>query len=256
MAESYRLNHFGFLKVSGTDAVKFMQGYTTCDVPTLDETSVQLGAMCNIQGRMVNSFLVIRQGDDLIFRMDRTLIEKTMAFLGKYIVFSKAELQDISASLFCYGSLTSAITQGVEQHKDGFTVNLGHRCEHWCYAPIPDAAEDPAPYIDQEISDGICWVDGPSSETHLPQLFNYHADGGIDFAKGCYLGQEIVARMHYRGQLKRRLHRLDKRVIEIPDGEVIVAGQTQTLAILANHGDEPFSLTDNDGQVITATPLT
>ena len=105
ISQNIQLDHFGFLKVSGVDAVTFLQGYTTCDLAALNDDSAQLGAICNIQGRMLASFIVIRQDQDLVLRMHKSLVPKTIAFLTKYIVFSKAELTDISEKLRCYGSL-------------------------------------------------------------------------------------------------------------------------------------------------------
>ena len=83
------LGHFGFLKISGVDAMTFLQGYTTCDLAALKDDSAQLGAICNIQGRMLASFIVIQQGQDLVLRMHQSLVPKTIAFLTKYICFQK-----------------------------------------------------------------------------------------------------------------------------------------------------------------------
>ena len=88
MTNLYQLTSSGFLKIAGPEAVKFMQGYATCDLTVLDEDASAIGAICNLQGRMVTSFLVLKTTTDLILRMQRPLVKTTMAFLQKYIVFS------------------------------------------------------------------------------------------------------------------------------------------------------------------------
>ncbi|MBL6689205.1 MAG: folate-binding protein YgfZ [Pseudomonadales bacterium] len=249
---TYRLEQFGFLKVIGKDAISFMQGYTTCDLNALTGSSVQLGAICNLQGRMLTSFLVIREGNDLILRMHRSLVEGTMQFLNKYIVFSKAELQDISDELHCFGS-TDVSDSGAEVDRDGdsICINLANRSEIWQPADIKNAVQADVEWQDLEIAAGIAWVNDSTSEQFLPQMFAYHLLGGINFNKGCYLGQEIVARMQYRGELKRRLHRTSRTVSE---GDVVASGSTDCLVILNNTTDEPIEVAGNDGSV-TAIPI-
>ena len=89
------LSHQGVLAVRGPDAAKFLQGYLTCDVAQLHEAP-QEGALCNLQGRMITNFLAIAQGDGVLLRMHRSLVDATRAVLAKYIVFSKAKLTDES----------------------------------------------------------------------------------------------------------------------------------------------------------------
>ena len=213
--EHIQLEHFGFLKISGVDAVNFLQGYTTCDLAALTDDSAQLGAVCNIQGRMLASFIVIRQGQDLVLRMHKSLVPKTIAFLTKYIVFSKAELADISENLYCYGapnakSAASESPYPTMTDNGTITINLGNREEHWTAADKTIVTTGVIErWTDAELDAGIAWVDENSCEAYLPQTLNYHQLGGISFTKGCYLGQEIVARMQYRGKLKKSLHRIE-----------------------------------------------
>lgn len=260
MRQVYELSQFGFLRVSGRDAVKFLQGYTTCDLEKLDEASVQMGAICNIQGRMLSSFLVIKDGQDLLLRLSASLIPATIDFLSKYIVFSKAQLSNMSDSLACYGLLDEPASDiSVQRHSDGLTLQLGERTECWFTKPaMPEGnvTDDTAAWRQAEISAGIVWVDEHSTEAFLPQMFSYHTLDAIDFTKGCYLGQEIVARMQYRGELKRQLHRLPV-VISREGGEdidVVAIGSQSTLAVLKNASGEPVTIEIN-GQQLTATPV-
>ena len=252
---TYRLDHFGFLKVTGKDAVSFLQGYTTCNLDLPDEQSVQLGAICNLQGRMLTSFLVIRKGTDLLLRMERPLVEKTITFLDKYIVFSKAELRDMSASLHCFGRLEISESEAaVNRQGSDITISLGNRSELWQPGDIADAVAVDHHWVDREIEQGIAWVNDSTSGKFLPQMFAYHELGGIDFDKGCYLGQEIVARMQYRGELKRRLHRTEKPVSELESGDVIATGSRHSLVVLNNTSGDEIEVASGDGSV-TATPV-
>ncbi len=261
--QNIRLDQFGFLKISGVDAVTFLQGYTTCDLAALKHDSAQLGAICNIQGRMLTSFIVIQQGQDLVLRMHQSLVPKTIAFLTKYIVFSKAELADISENLHCYGSLDPESTPGespypMKTDNGTITVELGNRREQWRSSrPTSEATDMVRRWSEAELEAGVAWVDEKSCEEHLPQTLNYHHLGGISFTKGCYLGQEIVARMQYRGALKKRLHRIetDTQNRQLTSGNIVVAGSHACLVIVSNPTEEPVTVTWDDGSVSTATPL-
>ena len=262
-SQNIRLDHFGFLNISGVDAMTFLQGYTTCDLAALKDDSAQLGAICNIQGRMLASFIVIRQGQDLVLRMHQSLIPKTIAFLTKYIVFSKAELTDISENLHCYGSLDPESTPvespySMETDDGTLIVDLGNRREQWRSSrQVAETTDMIKQWSDAELEAGIAWVDEESCEEHLPQTFSYQHLGGISFTKGCYLGQEIVARMQYRGAMKKRLHRIETTAQnrELTSGNIVVEGSHACLVILSNPSEEPITVTWDDGSVNTATPL-
>ena len=294
MTTSCVLAHVGFLQVSGTDAVKFMQGYSTCNLDNLHTHQVMPGAICDIQGRMLTSFRILKHQNTLILRMHRPLVPKTIAFLNKYIVFSKASVTDISDDLHCYGrmpcehtamsgtSLTAmsgslltamsglpltAITY--QEDDQGMTLNLGDRQELWLRdglrsglrdelkSKLPRKPEQASEAATQrqawalaEIEAGMVWVEEATSGQFIPQMFNYDKLGAIDFDKGCYLGQEVVARLQYRGALKRRLHRLESQVPRrvgtgLSSGTVVAStalkqsrGACHLLAVLRHSNDD------------------
>ena len=233
MDKTCLLKHFGFLSITGPDAVKFFQGYCTCDLTQRSDSRVMLGATCNLQGRMVANFLVKAIPNGLLLRLNRFLVPQLRAYLQKYIIFSKAEMSDLSESVYCYGLMRDQDTEqhglynvsndGLESPTDALIQVSGSlsidpglsqenkqpvRYELWCQLPVDTQLEsDTSPWLVAEVVDGHAWVDAVSSEEYLPQMFNLHASGGIDFEKGCYLGQEIVARMHFRGKLTKTLHK-------------------------------------------------
>jgi folate-binding protein YgfZ len=272
MSKLCALEHYGFLGITGKDCVKFLQGYATCDLQTLNNGRLAMGAICNIKGRMLTSFLILKQDDTLLLRMHRPLVSRTIEFLGQYIVFSKAELVDLSDKYRCYGAFDceQMTSNTFEVSGNNIEVSLGTpgtlatRREHWVGSDAEPEVNTPATeWTAAEISDGFAWVQPRTSEEFLPQMFNYHEFGAIDFEKGCYLGQEIVARMQYRGELKRRLHRLESKVqretgTRLGEGTVVATSWNtdicHLLAVIQNTTEAPLDVTFEDGESVTATP--
>jgi folate-binding protein YgfZ len=148
--------------------------------------------------------------------MHKDLIEPTLKFLGKYIVFSKAEMKNQSHQLFCYGLNEQALTANkvdlpqassqLTELENGQLIRTGEqRLELWSNTEL-EATGSLQDWLIAELESGIVWVAPQTSEEYIPQMYNLHNIEGISFEKGCYLGQEIVARMQYRGELKKRLH--------------------------------------------------
>jgi len=271
-----RLDNFGFLAITGKDANKFLQGYTTCDLEDLTDSVTSMGAVCNLQGRMVTSFRTIRRQDGYLLRMDRELVGATREFLRKYIVFSKAEMTDLSDTISCYGvcgPIADAPDRRHRLHSTGnvhtLRVSAGERYEVWTDGPLPDLpATEALPlqsWWQSEIEDGIAWVTAATAGEFLPQMFDYHRLGGVDFDKGCYLGQEIVARMQYRGALKRQLHRgTASRAVAIGDallgegersaGTIVAAADAAFLAVVQSKDNITPPCHLPDGATVELTP--
>ena len=254
------LTQFGFLSLRGRDAVKFLQGYTTCDLNDLDNQVCLKGAICNIQGRMVTSFRIIRLSDeDLLLRMHCDLLQVTVDFLSKYIVFSKATLQ-IESEYQCVATWLEEEQpiDTVVQDQDSYLISFGEgRFERWTEATVPI---EPTLNENWMNNDGLAWVAPATSEAFLPQMYNYHNVSAISFSKGCYLGQEIVARAQYKGQLKRQLFRgmqIEATPLSAGDtldgvdgriaGMVVATSKTQLLAVLS--GQEPTTVNIGDQQI-------
>lgn len=224
------LNLHGFLSLVGPDSAKFLQGQTTCDLDKVDQNHATLGAYCTPKGRMISSFLVASPVENTIhLRMRRDICESTLAVLSKYIVFSKAEISDTSENLTAigfYGTESAKWLQEIfgelpsQQYAaktlDGKTLiqldQVGEQFELWLNAeslntvldscPITEAPLDP--WIETNIAAGIGEVCAATQEEFIPQMLNMDITGAVSFSKGCYTGQEVVARMHYRGKSKRR----------------------------------------------------
>jgi folate-binding protein YgfZ len=228
------LENSGILGVSGRDAIQFLQGYITNDALQLSPEIWQPGAFCNLQGRMVANFRMVNHTGQLLIKMDRHLVDVVQQFLQKYIVFSKAETQNLTDS-YCQIGVAGAAAVSVladifgsvpeeaqtSSVHDGNVIVLipgeGPRYELWLQSDTSAATLDAlgkhlVPVDEQawrlqEIQSGWAWITAGTSEQFIPQMMNLQAQDAISFEKGCYLGQEIVARMQYLGQLKKRMHR-------------------------------------------------
>jgi folate-binding protein YgfZ len=232
------LSHEGILAVRGSDAGKFLQGQLTCNINYLSPEYASLGARCMVKGRMQSSFRILPEGNG-------ELLDAQLADLKKYAVFSKATLTDESAAWVRFGlqggdaalqalGLDVPAAAGSTVRHDGLiaiAVSAG-RVELWVPAQNADsvrqvlAATLPEGSLNDwllgQIRAGIGQVMGPTRELFIPQMINLQAVDGVSFKKGCYTGQEIVARMQYLGKLKRRQYRLalDQQAIPAPGAEI------------------------------------
>lgn len=259
------LSHEGVLAVRGPDASKFLQGQVTCNLNYLSDSNASLGARCTPKGRMLSSFRIASEGDGYVLAMASELLEPQLSDLKKYAVFSKSTLNDESAEwlrvglynadevLGELGLLLPTEADGVARTDNLLAIRLSDgRVELWIrsavsadvmqqiQAKLPERPLNS--WLLAQVRAGIGQVFGPTRELFIPQMINLQAVGGVSFKKGCYTGQEIVARMQYLGKLKRRLQRLSLEGAELPAvaselfspvhrssvGEVVLAAQSET----------------------------
>ena len=241
------LNHEALLHIAGPDSLTFLQGQTTCDTRDLESGRAVPGAYCTPQGRVVCDFLLCQLGQDhYALRMRRDIRSGAGATFGKYIIFSKAELdseRDDWQVLACWGPDAALalgdIFGGTPQERYGslngddfILVQMdegGQQIE--CYlrderAPqlmarmaevMPLSSENSWQAL--QITSGIGRIEAATAEEFVPQMLNYDLTGHISFTKRCYTGQEVVARLHYRGKSKRRMY-----LAELPAASAAAAG--------------------------------
>lgn len=225
------LSHEALLAVRGPDAGKFLQGQITCNVDYLSDARASLGARCTPKGRMQSSFRIMPESDGYLLAMASELIEPQLLDLKKYAVFSKSKLSDESAAWVrfgVHGGDGALVSLGFDLPRDADAVvrNDGlialrvseDRAELWVPSGQADgvrgrlAEQLSEGSLDEwllgQVRAGIGQVFARTREEFIPQMINLQAVGGVSFKKGCYTGQEIVARMQYLGKLKRRLYRL------------------------------------------------
>lgn len=263
------LSHEGLLAVRGPDASKFLQGQLTCNLNYLSEASSSLGARCTPKGRMLSSFRIVGVADGYLLAMASELVPAQLADLQKYAVFSKSRLSDESQDWVRFGlyggdQVLAALGLDLDQTADSvarldqlLAIRLGDgRAELWAPAAQADALHrqlveqlPEAPlnsWLLAQVRAGVGQVVGATRELFIPQMLNLQALGAVSFKKGCYTGQEIVARMQYLGKLKRRLYRLhldDQRLPEPATGLFSpVHGSSVGEVVLAARSDNGIEL--------------
>jgi folate-binding protein YgfZ len=229
------LVHLGILEVAGTDAERFLQGQTSAQMSLADGDFAPLTCFCATKGRMLANAQALRVAPDCYWLlMEQSLLEPLKAHLEKFAVFYKTEmrLRDDLAAIGLIGNDAPALLEArldVEpphiwhqrQHGDRLVVrHPGPRPRLIALLPITDLegcwqalTQQAIPvgnavWCLQDIQAGLGWLSASQQDSYLPQMINWEALGGISFKKGCYTGQEVVARAHFRGQVKKRLMRL------------------------------------------------
>lgn len=196
------------LSLVGADAQSFMQGYVTSDLDALAEDTAVPTACCNIKGRVLANGWVAGRADAVHLFVHENVAEALAAHLAKYLVFAKCSLER-DARGFAIADAPAAGAIALEPFG----------------AFLTPAGEDGCPALDRRCIDaGFGIVSAPLAEKFLPQMLGLADIGAVSFAKGCYLGQEVVARAQHLGEVKRRLARFRWR------GALPAAGATTTPA--------------------------
>ncbi|WLD57455.1 hypothetical protein NFC81_12135 [Salinispirillum sp. LH 10-3-1] len=217
----------GVFEVRGPDAAKLLQGQSTADLNALTTGSWVLGGLCNVKGRLYANFILARVQDDCFWLiMPAEHIDDTLSRLKKYAVFYKAELNNLSKAWHGLGYLLTSPADArpgeVEASSTHVRIHLsgGHQMV-WLNALQEDAYERTLAALEAEANfatettwdnwettQGWVWVTSDTCEAWVPQMIAWDTLGGVSFKKGCFTGQEVVARLHYKGQSKRQLFAL------------------------------------------------
>ena len=228
--ESARLTRYGLLSVSGDDAREFLHAQLTNDVRNLPAERAVLAGWCSAKGRLLASFLVIPEPRGFLLQLARDLAAPVAKRLGMYVLRSKVKVADESDAWTQLGLWGDELAvRDVAWDGDVGTVRVAdRRFLRLTRSTAMKASADEDEWTLQEIRAGRPLISAATQDQFVPQMVNLEALGGIDFQKGCYPGQEIVARAQYRGQVKRRMVRLqappgsELRPGDAYDGGVVV----------------------------------
>jgi len=236
------LSHFGIIKVSGPDAAKFLQGQFTCDVSTLEHGDHTLGAYCNIKGKIESLFRIWRHDADFYLRLPAGLVDPTMQELQKYAIFSKIELLHASNHISGFGiSNKSIILNFIDPQLAILELKAGQRyeiygptqaLEHAWHECIKHADHvDPLQWELLDIQAKIPEIYPETSGAFFPHDLNLPELGAVSFTKGCFRGQEIIARMQHRGNIKRSMHSFAGDLNGLNAGALITVGGAEQEAV-------------------------
>lgn len=255
------LSHLGLLELKGADAFTFLQGQVTNDIKLLEGNNAHYTGYCSPKGRLLALFLAFAHYDHIHLQMPKELIEKIAKRLKMYVMRSKVEITDVSESIIKFGisgananELLKPIFKELPQTDYALVsldngaliklpVNTPSNIQR--YEIFTDALN--APIIWQALAQNAkpvgsdCWewleiqagipdVMLKTQEEFVPQMLNLDALNAINYKKGCYTGQEIVARTHYLGKVKRRTQLAHIASVAIPQtGDDIVDAKQQVI---------------------------
>ena len=221
------LPHLGVIRAEGDDAAKFLHGQLTQDFALLGLNEARLAAFLSAKGRMQASFIGFKRSPtEILLVCSRDLLAATLKRLSMFVMRAKAKLSDASDEFAVYGVAGSTLLSIAASAQPAWAkadfdaaslVHLPAACGQprglWI-APATQAAPaasagaalDPALWAWSEVQSGIATLTAPLVEAFVPQMLNYESVGGVSFKKGCYPGQEVVARSQFRGAIKRRTY--------------------------------------------------
>ena len=217
-----QLTHLGVIKVTGEDAAKFIHGQLTQDFSLLGRDTARLAAFCSAKGRMQASFIGFkRTSDEILLVCSRDILPTTLKRMSMFVMRAKARMSDATDEYLLYGLAGGAIKTvvgcaysawsradfGTESVINLYPANDISR-QLWI-APVGSSVPygnrlDLDLWLWSEVRSGVATMTTPVVEAFVPQMLNYESVGGVNFKKGCYPGQEVVARSQFRGTLKRR----------------------------------------------------
>lgn len=234
------LSHLGLLALSGEDAITFLQGQVTNDVKALNGSNAHYSGYCSPKGRLLTLFLAFSYNNTLHLQFNQSLLAPIMKRLKMYVMRSKVDVQDISSQMIRLGvngpeasaiiekNLTTAPTTDYamtpilkEQQSVGAIIKLPSIAGHQRFEVLIDVAHAQSTWDalkeNCQLVGKPCWdwldiqtglpdIVEETQEQFVPQMLNLDCLHGINFKKGCYTGQEIVARTHYLGAIKRRTY--------------------------------------------------
>ena len=248
------LPHWGLIRARGADTLKFLQGQLTNDVALMAPGAVRLAGFCSAKGRLQASFVVWQLApDDVLLACAASVLPAVLKRLTMFVLRAQCKLSDASAELPLHGiaGASARVLLGdtpvwSQRAVAGGTLLRLPDVDGVARGMLATATPPtglPALGLDAwralEVRSGIPVIEAATVEQFVPQMLNYEIVGGVDFKKGCYPGQEVVARSQYRGTIKRRMFLFECDALLAPGQEVFHSGDASQPA----------------GMVVNAAPL-
>jgi len=222
----------GLIGFSGEDAAAFVHAQLTSDVIGLGHDRTQYAGYCSPKGRLLATFLLWRRQADIVLQLPRDLRESVQQRISRYVLRSRVRVSDATKQFRLFGiagegapGLVSVFGAAPLAVHESVTVDGAHitRLPAARYLAMAQAdrasnlrerlaqyagRRDESLWTRLDIESGIPSITAAAQEQYVPQMVNLDLIGGVSYTKGCYPGQEIVARMHYLGRLKQRMYRV------------------------------------------------
>lgn len=237
------LPSFSVIEVAGEEAESFLQNLLTNDIRTLTANTAQLSGFCNPKGRLLSLFYVIKREQNFLLVLATDLAESIAQRLNMFKLRSKVDIT-VSPELKVMGYLSQApLTNQAIDFWSGVSLNgeltiylPGHLHRHLVISSGETTIKEESQigaenlWTSADIKAGLPMVYLQSKEQFTPQQLNLDLVGGVSFKKGCYPGQEVVARLHYLGKPSRRLFLAQLKTVDIPEPNLEVADESGEVA--------------------------
>ena len=236
-----KLNHLGCITFSGPQAAEYLQGQVSVDVAKMNTQAARFGAHCDFKGKAWSVFTALLNNNVYYLVMRKSALEKSMAEFKKYGVFSKVDIKQSGDELSFFGvsgtntteAISALFTELNDQHLSvvnsefGSAICLNINGPRYLLAlnaegasmlsqlPMTDVSADEGAWDVMNIRDALPYVEAETSNEFVPQMLNLQAVSGIDFDKGCYMGQETIARTKFLGRNKRASYILTGEGVDI-----------------------------------------
>ena len=235
-----RLADWGVIRAQGADAAMFLHGQLTQDVLHLDRAQARLAGYCSVKGRLLASFVLWRSAEDeFMLACSADLLAASLKRLSMFVLRAKCKLSDASQEVSLYGVVGAAAAAWLDEAapRTAWAVDAAGPAQ---VIRLPDAMDLPRHLVAQpsslppppgpelstadwqwlEVRSAVTRIVAATADQFVPQMVNLELVGGVDFQKGCYPGQEVVARSQYRGTLKRRAMLFDCDALPSPGQEI------------------------------------
>ncbi len=298
------LSKLGLIRATGEDALSFLHGQFTNDLNLVSDVNSQLSSYCNPKGRMLAIFRVFKKNHDYFLILNRDVLEPVLKKLTMFKIMAKVDLTDVSDDFVLFGLAgpdsdsimkefdyqTPEAVDATIDEKETTVIRMPSESSRLLFVSEPPNAKiiwqslssraTTSTYKTWELHDiesGIPQVTADTNEAFIPQMVNLELIGGVNFKKGCYPGQEIVARTHYLGKPNRRMYKISidtddcplpgtnifsTKDGEQPVGKIVSAQQSSdeictALAVLrtAKENDDELHLEPATGPKVTMLTL-
>ena len=236
------------MTLAGADAIHFLQGQTTADFENTEPGAVRFAAFCNPKGRVIADVLaIVVSNEEVMLRGRQAVMTALATHLKPYLSFSKSTLSDSHWRISCekIAAQTSATEHAARLQYDADTLvridipRSDDMTESWRVSGTAAHSQttEPLALAEVDIMTARARVEFDTIGAYLPQDLNYDLNGTVSFTKGCYTGQEIVARLHYRGTPKRRLYRavIDDTGGTVAPGSRLSNASNRAVGSVVNH---------------------
>ena len=197
------LEHLRILTISGEDAGELLQGQMTQDVRKLEDGKIHITSFCNVQGRVIASAFIQERNDQYDLILSSEIIDDLENHLQRYILRSKVLIEQSDEKTF--GAYKSDIN---EDSKECRSLKNDPKRVLTLSSQVPESIDNfitSEEWIRCDIENSIAIINKKSTEKFIPQMLNLDILDAVSFSKGCYTGQEVVARVQHRGKIKQRM---------------------------------------------------